>query len=217
MYAIIALYIAAPLLRVFNMHASRKLKWYVIACWFLAYSAIPYFDTFASSDFGLNLGFVPQYAGFMLLGSLLSEYTWRIRPLFSALVFLAASLSTFALTVWFSHKTGAPDETFYAYIAPNVVIAGAGLYLLLARLGEKIPDYMGRVIKILSACSFGIYLVHIIIMDALIKIVFNSYYQMNFANIYSVVNIPLISTACAFISFIIIFCMRKVPLLKHVA
>ena len=217
MYAIITLYIATPLLRVFNLHATRELKWYVVTCWFLAYSVIPWFSWNSDINFEAGLGFIPKYAGFMLLGSLLSEYADRVRPVFSIFLFAAGSFLTFVLTVWYSVETGAPNERFYAYVAPNVIMAAAGLYLLLNQAGEKLSGKTAKRLNIISECTFGIYLVHVIIMDTLINDALKKMAGTDFNNIYSVINIPVIAICCAVISFIVILSIKKMPLLKHVA
>lgn len=39
----------------------------------------------------------------------------------------------------------------------------------------------------------------------------------NFNNIYSAINIPVITISCGVISFVVIYSIRKMPLLRYVA
>lgn len=89
------------------------------------------------------------------------------------LALLLISVGT-AGTMWgsFWAKTTTTDaemhKYFYDYLTPNVGMAAIGWFLLVRHLGER--PALFEVEKLLSAASFGIYFLHVMVLDWLSEI-----------------------------------------------
>ena len=84
-------------------------------------------------------------------------------------------------------------------------------FFLLKGLGQNLGK-VGKIVRVISATSFGIFLIHIFVIQLLRNgdLGFRLYSWMA----PSVYMIPLTALAVFFISFVIVFILRKIPVLK---
>ena len=144
LYALLAIYLLLPLLRLLVRQAPRRLLWYAIGLW-VAFSSL--WRAAAGLMPALQL---PDYANLDILGA-------PSKGLCAA-GFLAGLLVT-AGGIWFmTRRAGELNGVFYQYFMPNVVLMAACAFLLFKGLWAGRES--GRVIRRLSALSFGVYLVH---------------------------------------------------------
>ena len=169
MYTLMGLYIAMPLLRAYYAGASPGLNVYVVSCWFVGFSLIPLLQSFGwFGSPAVSLLYLPKYAGYMLLGGMLKGLVPKRSALFAALAFAALAGLTMWLTQQASARGNALDERFYDYLSPNVVLMSAAAFVFLNWLGSRIGTRLSWLLNALSACSFGAYLVHMLILQALL-------------------------------------------------
>jgi surface polysaccharide O-acyltransferase-like enzyme len=77
----------------------------------------------------------------------------------------------------------------------------------------QVPDFACHIIAPLSRASFGIYLIHVIVMVEIFSRSPLSILAMTGSAIYM---IPLLGLLGFAISFILIFVMQKIPFLKYI-
>lgn len=162
MYALIGLYLCIPLLRILVQHAPRHLLWYFIALWSIATFV---FQPISHSGFYIlvDLQMVTGPAGYLILGYLLGQMTVSRKLFWASLLgyFVSVAITAFG-TYWVS----SPEElnqVFYGFL-PNILLMTVTGFIVLKYLGES-PSWLtvgpvARLIHYLSACTFGIYLVH---------------------------------------------------------
>lgn len=213
MYAIVGLYIAMPLLRGYYAAASRGLNVYVACCWGLGFSIIPCLQSFGYLPLlGFSLDILPKYAGFMLLGVMLKGIVHKRVALISAVCFVLLTCLTVWLTEWVSEPVGALDERFYGYLAPNVVMMSVAAFIFLNWLGREVGASLSGLLNELSACSFGAYLAHMLIMDVLL---------LNAAEMipawdtpYIALSIPLLTMVVFLLSLVATFLLRRLSVTR---
>ena len=212
LYILIGIYLAVPILRVFVSAASRRDLVYFVALWFLATSLLELAHRMTGFQTALVIPIVGGYVGYFVLGYLLAEVKLNNRGrVLSALGCILAIAFTYFGTNVLSSRAGPIDAYFYSYFSPPTVLASICGFLLLKDLGSKLGG-AGKTVRALSAASFGIFLIHIFAVGLLRKGVlgFRVYSWMG----PSVYMIPLTALAVFGLSFVIVFIMRKIPVLK---
>lgn len=172
LYALIALYLLLPFLRLIVRHASRRVLLYGLALWLvfscLWRAAAGLFDSLSLPDYA-NPDILGGYAGYMLLGWALANLT-RIPSRTGCLALYAAGALTTAGATWLmTARAGELNAVFYQYFMPNVVLMAGGVFLLFRRTGESgradrhVSGWTARI----AALSFGVYLCHMLFVELL--------------------------------------------------
>ena len=151
------------------------------------------------------------YVGYLVLGYYLSkkEFSPNVKGK-AFIIFVLGTLWTMLGSYYFTAENGKFYGLLYANFSPSVVLATAGLFLFFR--------YQNLDIRILtpfrdwvSSHSYGIYLVHIIVLFYLAKA--GVYGEM----LHPSIAVPLTALACLLISGGIVWILRKIPLIKYVA
>lgn len=223
LFSIIALYMLTPLLR--SITASRKATEYLlllglltvlIPSRLLAFASlfeIPHADVLQSLRSAYQ-GLTP-YGGlssvfYFVLGHYLHVTAWEKRGAWiPAVAGTAALVATVCLADWQSGRMGEPSSHFYANESLGVMVMAVSMFLLFKRaFGRMAPGERARTwILRLSSCSFGIYLIHPLLIE-----------RMN-------VDYPLAAPAMAAcilgltaavyaLSFLLTAGIRRIPILK---
>jgi len=219
MYALIGIYLLIPILRAFVQSADETLVWYLIALWFFADPLLAYLERLVGFKFGLDLGFMLGYIGFVVMGYQMG----RIR--FSRKWVLAAAIGLFLATGYTVYATyratldaGRLFGWYYGYETINVTLMSACAFILLKALGEYLSVHASRflvpAITSLSTASFGIYLVHIIVLAWLQTGALG--FKVSVLSAPPLYMIPLMALAAFLISFVIVYFIQKIPLLREI-
>jgi surface polysaccharide O-acyltransferase-like enzyme len=111
---------------------------------------------------------------------------------------------------YFTAETGKFYGLLYANFSPSVVLASTGLFLFFRYKNLEIP-FLAPFRDWVSSHSYGIYLVHILVLFYLAKV--GIYGEM----LHPSIAVPLTALACLLISGSIVWILRKIPLIKFVA
>ena len=210
LYSIISLYIFIPMLRYYSINASREVKILVLSIWF-AFQSVNPFMSYAGLDLplGFDLGLASRFTGFALLGEFLSSTNTSCNNKSLIAIFLASTIVTACLTYYTTFNTGSPNEIWFQYHSPFVVISSVCLFKILST--SKIET---GIIKSISKFSFGIYFVHIVIMQqVLVRFIFTPDTFNSTSLLYL---IPLGGVLCICISLIICSIISKVAFIRRV-
>jgi len=171
LYAIIGCYLFLPLLRVIVLSGSDSILWYYCAIWFLSMVASPLVDKYLGVKWQFDFSYVSGYVGYFVLGYLLGKRKYRaLHAVFSA----ASMLICFSIIACVTYRLTTNNNRifvgdFYSYLSPLVVVASASWFVCVKYLSEmhgfKLGGYINRFVVSVSACSFGIYLIHVIFVD----------------------------------------------------
>lgn len=211
MYMILGLYFTTPIVKIFIQHARRKDVEYFLLLWFYASVIVKFMEFHYELAFNIELFHVTNYIGYFVLGYYLATYpqnVWwtRIGYAFALIGFV----STFFLTYYFtvSHQ-GEPQLFWYEYHSPNVVLAAIGVFLIFKHLFSK--RKIGPILGAANNLSFGIYLLHILVMFMLM----NTFVMRVIDNQHALLAIPAEVFLVMLISAIISFVISKIPIVKN--
>ena len=217
LYVMVSIYLILPVLRLmFRPDTDKKILWYLIGLWLIFQPVL----TIAKQAWNFNINISPPLATgflcFFVLGSLLGEM-----PLSRPMVISAAALwvvgtfvtveGTYLLTI----GSGAYNGIFYDFVSMNVIIASGAAFILLRRIAQAgifTSLRVQAITKSLAAASFGIYLVHILVVEILNDRI--PVFHLNSFIGYPLWSVPLVTAIVFLVSFLIVRGLQKIPVIK---
>lgn len=178
LYMIAGLYLMVPLLR--PLAASLTTMRYFLGLWvvfgllgqLLRLLPQPLWDPFQAGLATANVNLVVGYSGYFMLGAYLAQNPLGRRAEALAYVGGVVGFVVTALATWhFSEAQGSFAGQYYAYLTPNVALVTVAVFVLfnqrvsLLSFSERAASWIVR----LSACTFGIYLVHMLFLNELLR------------------------------------------------
>jgi len=212
LYILIGIYLVVPILRVFVSTASRSDLVYFAVIWFLATPLLELAGRLTGFQTALVIPVVAGYVGYFVLGYLLADVRLGSRGmLLCVLGILIAVAVTYFGAQALSANAAPIDIYFYSYFSPSTVLASLCGFLALKHLGRNL-GWAGGMVRTVAATTFGIYLVHLFVVELLRK--GDLGFQLYSWQAPSIYMIPLTALAVYLISFLIVFGMRKIPVIK---
>jgi surface polysaccharide O-acyltransferase-like enzyme len=219
LFMILGLYLMVPILKVFIQNAESNNILYFLILWFIISSLMGLLNKFSGFRTMLNLPFMTGYIGYFVLGCYLAKIRISKSSTF-VLYFLALSgiavtiIGTYMLTV---KNNGLYDGYFYDYLSPNIVITSIGIFLFIKNSCSKVAHFnkkLSKLIAHLSKMVFGIFLVHILVIDALATNMLG--FKMSYMTLNPIISIPLTDCIVLLVSYIIVSLLNKIPLIKGI-
>ena len=209
-YMIIGLYLLVPMVRKWIRTASPGSILIALFIW-LVFVIFNYGELISykpTLDFRYYLG----YLGYMILGYFLLKNNNKLinnKWVAVSLIFIGNAL-TIVGTYFISLKSGSFISNLYSYLTVNVILSAAGVFLFFKNFTIT-NDRLRLVISFISRNSYGIYLVHALIM-MLLSIVGIDAEMGN-----PLFSIPLTTLLCVSLSSLVIWGMKKVKITKYIA
>jgi len=219
LYVLLSLYIAAPILRSYLKSASRENKIYFILLLGCACFLWPIISDVLKMLFDINkvnfdFYIVSGFVGYFVAGYLLGQQA--ISPRICLLCLISFTLITIIITVvglyFFESEIVRSELANYLRI-PLVLM----LFTVLKYVGDAEFYQRSRLsagISYLAPLTFGIYLIHSLIVHAFVGGLFGFSLSINtFAPWYS---IPLMATLVYALSALIVWLLKKIPLMHWI-
>ncbi|MBC7877934.1 MAG: acyltransferase family protein [Anaerolineales bacterium] len=217
LYALLSIYLFVPLMRVFVHSANEETLWYFVFVWFIFGPLLDTVERFFGLDIAIDLGFVTRYIGYFYLGYILGRLSftkWIV--IIAAVVFVTSSTYTVIATYQASAANGDYIDFYHIYLSVNVVFMSLSAFILLKTLGEKIDTQANTVlitwIRAMSDASFGIYLIHAMILTFLRKGDFG--FELSGFSGPAFIAVPSTVMAAFLISWIVVVILQKIPFLR---
>ncbi len=173
--------------------------------WFSADLAYVLTNGFKKLELNIAIG----YSGYFVLGHYL--YNYKINSLTRKTIYCLGFFS-FICVVCFTHFTShyihSPYSYFYSNLNPFTLLEAAAVYVWVLSSFKQVSNTAHRYIIQLSNCSFGIYLVHPLVLDIINR------FMPSFHFLLLMLYIPLISFFIFFVSYLVIKAIRQIPFLK---
>ena len=209
LYAMIPIYLALPFFQVMCRGMSLRLEraFLVIAtgavlvnCGMWLIHQEPYYDFPLIGD--------RVYAYDIFLGYYIYKYRRHIRvsQRAAAAVCVLSMAATFGITLAVTSARQDHYEGALTYASPFVILAAAGFFLVMLRLGGsggvRLKERTRRVVDLFCGCSFGIYLIHILFLDNYKK-------YMEPWDLSAWIAVPALITGITAASFACVWVMRR--------
>ena len=216
LYMLIGLYLITPLLRVLVAHADWKLLRYFLLLWLVGTSAVPLLGILGVTSFNNNVFLLTGYIGYFILGVYLLKVQLRPSILYTALALglVWTMVGTYMITASIG---GSQQYFFYDFFSANVILASVALFLLLGsfqygKIENRFPHFNG-VLHFISKNSLGIYLFHIMVLETLQKGYLG--FKISLTTINPALEIPLVTVVTLFICILVLYPLKKVPVLNR--
>lgn len=222
-YALVGIYLVTPIFRLFVRQATKRDLIYFLALWFVASSLFPFLERFINLawhvkvNFALKVEPVQGLIGYFVAGHFLRQHTTEKSARMAWGFWAASFLVCWVGTYWIAARLGHYDGLFYENVAPNVAIYVAAFFVIMKNLSaqlQKLPGGVQKIILMLSKASFGIYLVHPMIMEAVEK----GRWGFTLAPWMTPPALMILATTFAvyLFSFILVRALQKIPYLRRI-
>jgi surface polysaccharide O-acyltransferase-like enzyme len=221
LYALIGIYLFVPILRIVTNSTDNKLLVYYCLIWFLAVSVIPFIEKVIGVDSKIDLHSISGYIGYLVLGYILGKKTISLKVfIFSVAIYLLMVIFTASGTYYLTlSNDGKFSDYLYSYLAPNTIIAAISCFILIKYVAINSAVFNNttllKMVKKLSACSFGIYLIHPVFIY-LFKTGSIGLELSAFSGD-PLLFIPLTSLIVFLLSFFMVLFIKKIPVINLIA
>ncbi|WP_240116326.1 acyltransferase [Erwinia endophytica] len=217
-YTMILLYLVTPLLNTFIQNGSRQRVNYTLTVWFVLASFYMLLDNVKINlleghhiPTPSNIDMVVYLSGFYILGGVIRRFKVNPKVTISTIVFILSAILTAVMTYSLSISTFSPNKVFLFYSAPTLVVVSLAGFFMLLNARFSYSQWVLNLIRTLSRLSLGIFFVHIMVLETLLREL-----SINFEGYNSTLTIPLVSVACFIISAAIVWLLRQVPWLRRI-
>lgn len=213
LYALIGIYLVAPILRIY-VHSSKNTDLiYFIFLWLLAGPLLSILVKIVGrpSD-PAEIPVVSGYVGYFVLGYALRRFDFSRKTVWLIGVMVMSIVITFLGTYYLSWKSNQFNEYFYDYLSLNVVVMSSSAFILI--LNWTWAKKSRPLIQALSSLSFGIYLIHIFILEVFRRGEFG--FKLHGFTASPLYMIPVTSLTVFIVSALVIAIIRKIPLAKFI-
>lgn len=210
------LYLVSPLLAILIKNLNSKWTLFWLISLFIFSSIIPFIkllnikfiSTVVASITGyMDLQFLGGWTLYFVLGYFVQKHEFSRRE--RTVVYIVAACGfvfTFFATIIYCLMTGEPMGVL-SYEYPNIYIYSVGILLLFKEKVSKlkISPRFEKAIYAVSKLTFGIYLIHVL----LLKIWYVAGVNLQIAH--PLISVPVVSVVVFISGAAIIWCIRKIP------
>lgn len=222
-YMIAGVYLTIPIIGRWIRNCNRNEIIYFLIIWLISvFISQPFLSDYKPN---IDLTFFSGFMGYLVLGYFLSTNKPENKKL-SIILIVTGFLFTLLGTYLYTIKNGKCDIHLYNSLSPNIIIFSSGVFLFFKGINLKSVSreeshnektgLKGKSILIKfrnSICkySFGIYLIHLLILILLERFGISSDF------VTPVMGIPITVVLCLIISGIIVFSVSKLPFGKYIS
>lgn len=216
---IVAIYMLVPILRSWVKNADkRNLQYFLLLFIFLkigmfTVSALSrsYIVRYASDLTNVaELGMACSYIGYFVWGYYIAHYgipeKWH-RVIYAGVI--PAVLLNLFVDRYLSLKAGEPRGEFYDSYGAFTFIIVTALFLFFANVMSKVhySRPAARIIRELSDATFGVYVMHVGLLEVLEERGIDTMLVPN------IIGIPLLALGCYAVCTVVAACLRRIPVL----
>jgi len=214
-YMILFIYLFIPFIGKGLRRINNSTVLFILAAWVLLTvlcRSVPMNLYGWSGDYGSKLLGYFLYTGYLVVGYYLSKTEIKVSGIrwYSSVIFFSSVIVSAVLTYLFSKEAHKPDLRMYSYLTVNSIVQTIAFFLWIKDSTIK-SKYSALFQQGISNYSFGIYLVHIMV----IGIFFN--HGIFWTMAHPLISIPLVTLMTLLTSFLIIYILRKIPFGKYIS
>lgn len=219
LYMLIGLYMVTPFLK--RIVENKKTMRYFLLLAFLFTFLIPELIQIVALKSELAAGLINDkldmmrlfmvlgYTGYFVLGYYLSKTTVKGKAEVAIYILgILGAIFTIVSTALLSNYKGVADALFYNNLTVNVLSMSVAVFVLFKNHIHKAcsRECGNRFWQLISRCSLGVYLVHLIVLESL-----DLCFGLNSLSLNPIVSVPLVAGAVLVISYTISIAVYKIP------
>lgn len=214
MWIILGIYLTMPLLSHLAKAEYRKTLWFSVLLYFIFNSLLPNISFLIGIEYNNSLSIqVGEYIIFVILGYLLSIEDLSQKH--KNILYISAIIGVifrYFMTFVASKNVGYVVKSTWGYTQWHSILLAAAVFVFVKSLNfDKKLENKEKVVEIISkvaGCSFGVYLIHLIVRYYELKIFNISEYSWHFRTV-GILTTYLISLG-------IVYGLKKIPILRKI-
>lgn len=206
-YMLLGLYAFTPIISRWLDKATTNEMIYFLIISLIVNSLMPALTHFYGIDTRLELRYFSGFVGYFVLGYYLGNVNFIASSKQLGLcigVFILAWIFTAFVVFEMSWPTKIFDNLMSGYLSFGVVLMSGSIFLFFKHFANI--EFLPKLMASLDASSFGIYLVHILILKTLSR-----QYHLNYTFMHPLVGVFLHFLATATLSFLVVYLLKKIP------
>lgn len=217
---ILGLYLATPILRIYVKNARQRDLGYFIGVWIFAVAILPLVSRYLGINIGIQIVITTSFVGYFVLGYFLRDVELKPNQILPVLLGIVACMlftegATYQLMV---QADGRLDTFFLDNQSLNIILMASGLFLFLKSLpyDHIFARWPGvkRVFDVLSSASFGIYFVHVLIMELLSSGLLG--FKLSALTIHPLIGVPLTTLVTLALSLGVTLLLKRIPYVRYI-
>lgn len=215
LYALISVYISLPVLSLFFRNATTSQKYWILGAWFVGASVLRLSDAMLGRPtVAIDLSLITTYGGYMLLGAVLFEI---ISDTKSGATFATAIVLWIIGTAAICYGSGYYMLTegkftmlFVDYWTPTVIISSGAAFVSLKMIFDRLQGAIWlKPFLDIGDRTFGIYLVHLIVLVFLLDRLPKTLAQLSPWALY-----PVVTAITVTICWILVLVVQRLPIAR---
>lgn len=212
LYLAICLYVATPVLRVFVKNSAKNELLYFIIISFIVGYILPFVSQFydAVNKWINYIPFFTGFVGYYVLGYYLKKYD--IENHIKYFIYAVTFTCFLAMEIVTSNIQIKDASSFYGYETPYTYLLSVCVFVLIKDIFsiKKMSIMTSKLIATFSKYTFGVYLIHVMIITALTK-------YLNFKpELYpAIISIPVFAIIVFIAGMLGTFIVSKIPVIKN--
>ena len=214
LYLMIGIYLLSPVINLFIKSATEAQVLYFLVIWFVTNCVFGVVQLAFEMPGGIELFFFTGYVGYFVLGYYLRqfEFTKKALRLLYALSTAAFVISVAGIVLMYTYHFKHAGDLVEDDFTPEIPFTVAGLFLFFKNreFSEK-PRWWRKTISEISGESYGIYIVHVLIMRVFFD---SSILNVQFPGLAIWGLVPLKSVIILLLSYGLVKVIKLVPFLR---
>lgn len=206
-YLVLALYLLMPFYRKISAALSRIDAWYLLGVFTLFLCILPFVETFAG-EIAFYICIYTVYPLYLFLGFSLSKGFLQLPRFVWALLIAVGTLGVIICTIL---EEDYEIATGLSYDSPFVLMQSAGIFALCCSGKGHEPAWLSAIFHQIGACSFGVYLLHMLpLKTVLVYLHWNPYEHGGAAMVL------LLTIGIFLVTFGVVFLLKKIPGVRRI-
>jgi len=220
LYVLVGLYLVTPLFASLIENIPDIVAAYIIALWLVSIVVFPLFHFLSGYDLALFAQpYVSGYFGYYLAGYFLGKKEYSIKTALGVAILLTLFIVGKTFRAYFLTIDGGKFDTdLFEYLNWHVVIPSLAGFIILKYLAQilekKLSVSQEKLVISISNATFGIYLVHIIILQQMHDGILGL--QLSTASFHPLLATPVTVLVAFMISLLTVRILQKIPLLSKI-
>lgn len=203
-YMLLGLYAITPLVSRWIRQVPENEVRFFLVLWIVSSTIYPLVNRLFGFQIAYELRYFSGYIGYFILGYWLGNKMIAVANWVLVSLFLVGWGATLLLSYKLSYDIGRFDSFAIDYLSFNVILMSISIFLLFKQACNA--PFLPKLMNQLDVQSYGMYLVHVLILRVLSR-----KFHLNYTWIHPALGIATQFTLCVLISFVLIWVISKIP------
>lgn len=213
-YMLIGIYLLIPIFRVYVKNADDKNIKYFLILWFVFNGVVSILNKFLNLNIGFKVPVVMNLSGYFIAGYYLNKVD--VQAVKRYIFYILGAISLY-ITIYGSFYLNVDkkslDQYFYDNQSFTTIIVSFAIFILFKHISfQDVNEKVKKIIVQISSYCFGIYLIHLMVLTTLLVVLSRKAKYLDILSRH--IDTTIIAFSVFIISLIIVYIMKKIPILK---